>query len=217
MSGAGMVTDTLDFVKNLWGSMGVPGAGIPAMTTPTLSVDDLDKKIKDLKAVESWLNVNMAMVRGTIQALEVQRGTLATLKAMGEAMAQAVQQPGGAQPGQDGAPFASMFFGQPAAKAEAAAAPDAAPGPDGTGHPSTADAGAAAFSNAAVWWNLLQDQFKQAVSTAMSPEAAAEMSKSMAQTMAGNAMKAAAPEESASRKPAGKPADAKARGNKARP
>ena len=40
--GAGVMTDTLDFVKNLWGSMSVPG-----LTAPTLSVDELDKKIND--------------------------------------------------------------------------------------------------------------------------------------------------------------------------
>ncbi|HZX29342.1 MAG TPA: PhaM family polyhydroxyalkanoate granule multifunctional regulatory protein, partial [Telluria sp.] len=92
--GAGVVTDTLDFVKNLWGSMGVPGVNLAAVATPTLSVEELDKKIADLKAVEAWLNVNMSMVRGTVQALEVQRGTIATLKSMGAALASAVKQPG---------------------------------------------------------------------------------------------------------------------------
>jgi hypothetical protein len=67
------MNDTLDFVKSLWGSMSVPG-----LTAPTLSVEELDKKINDLKAVESWLNLNMSMLRGSIQALEVQRGTIAT-------------------------------------------------------------------------------------------------------------------------------------------
>lgn len=132
MSGA---TDTLEFVKNLWGGMGIPG-----MTAPTLSVDDLDKKITDLKAVEAWLALNATMVRGTIQALEVQRGTLAALKSMGDAFAKA------------------------SATAQGGAA-TTAPG----------DAGAAAqLTDPAAWWNMLQDQFKQAVNTAMSPEAMAE-------------------------------------------
>lgn len=135
MSGAGAVTDTLEFVKNLWGGMGVPG-----MAAPTLSVDDLDKKIADLKAVEAWLALNSSMVRGTIQALEVQRGTLAALQSMGDAFAKAAAQPGGGKEGQ------------------------------------SAEAGAAApqFADPAAWWNMLQDQFKQAVSNAMSPEAMAE-------------------------------------------
>mgnify|MGYP003407964150 FL=1 len=133
MSGAGAVTDTLEFVKNLWGGMGVPG-----MTAPTLSVDDLDKKITDLKAVEAWLSLNSTMVRGTIQALEVQRGTLAALKSMGDAFAKAAAQPAA---GKDGA---------------------------------KADAATSQFADPAAWWNMLQDQFKQAVTSAMSPEAIAE-------------------------------------------
>ena len=214
MPGAGVVTDTLDFVKNLWGSMGVPGAA--AMATPTLSVDDLDKKITDLKAVEAWLNVNMAMVRGTIQALEVQRGTIATIKAMSEAMAQAMAQPASA----DKAPFGPEFFGQgkPASDtggAQQAASSDTAAGAraetgSGTAGDGTA-AGAqpgAAFTSAAAWWNVLQDQFKQAVSTAMSPDAASKFTQA--------AMKAAAPEESASKKPSGKQA-AKPRNGKSKP
>lgn len=135
--GAGAVTDTLDFVKNLWGGLGVPG-----MAAPTMSVDDLDKKITDLKAVETWLALNSSMVRGTIQALEVQRGTIAALKSMGNAFAQAAAKPAGATE---------------APKAETAGGLDAtqlgAPG---------------------MWWNMLQEQFKQAVKTAMSPEAMAE-------------------------------------------
>ena len=69
--GMGAMTDTLDFVKNLWGGMSVPGMGIPGMVMPTLSVEEINKQIADLKAVESWLTLNMNMLRGTIQALEV--------------------------------------------------------------------------------------------------------------------------------------------------
>ena len=47
------MTDTLEFVKNLWGGMGVPGVGIPGLGAPQMSTDDLDKRITDLKAVEA--------------------------------------------------------------------------------------------------------------------------------------------------------------------
>src|ERR1700739_1835667 len=104
--GAAVMTDTLDFVKNLWGSMSVPG-----LTAPTLSVEELDKKINDLKAVEAWLNLNMSMLRGSIQALEVQRGTIATLKSVGASLAAAVNQGGGDQRSLfDANPYASAFF-----------------------------------------------------------------------------------------------------------
>jgi hypothetical protein len=127
--GVGAVTDTLDFVKNLWGSMSVPGlSSLPGMAAPTMNIDDLDKKIADLKAVEAWLAVNASMLRGTIQALEVQRGTIATLKSMGATLAQAVKQPGANETSVlAAAPYASAFFTQPVA--EVAAAPKAAAAP----------------------------------------------------------------------------------------
>ncbi|MET0857230.1 MAG: PhaM family polyhydroxyalkanoate granule multifunctional regulatory protein [Telluria sp.] len=158
MPGVGSVTDSLDFVKNLWGSMSLPGMSIPGLGAPALSLDDLDKKIADLKAVESWLNVNVAMLRGTVQALEVQRGTLATLKSLGASMAEAMNQPGADQKSVMAAtPFASAFFGQPAA-APGATAPEAA---------KAEPASSTFMPDPAMWWNVLQDQFKQAVSSAM--------------------------------------------------
>lgn len=175
------MTDTLEFVKNLWGGMNIPGAmpGMGGMPMPGagLSVEDLDKKIADLKAVESWLNLNLGMLRGSIQALEIQRGTLATLKAMGDSMAQAMSQTGAASDAAM-APFA-QFFTQ-AAQASAPAAPAAkpadapsAPTPDSPAPPPAGpDAQAAAMPAAVAWWNLLQDQFRQAVASAMPPEGA---------------------------------------------
>ncbi|MDI3295252.1 PhaM family polyhydroxyalkanoate granule multifunctional regulatory protein [Janthinobacterium tructae] len=176
--GAAVVTDTLDFVKNLWGSMSVPGMGMPGITAPTMSVEELDKKISDLKAVEAWLNLNTSMLRGSIQALEVQRGTIATLKSMGASLAAAITQPGASEKTVfESVPYASAFF-QQAAPAAPAPAPKPAPAPAPAPEPAAAvadDAGnqaAAQLANPTAWWNLLQDQFKQAVSTAMSPDAA---------------------------------------------
>ena len=171
--GVAAVTDTLDFVKNLWGSMSVPGISIPGMTAPTLSVDDLDKKIADLKAVESWLNLNLSMLRGTIQALEVQRGTIATLKSMGAALSNAVKQPGANEKSVlAAAPYASAFFSQPAIEPVAKMEPKPAPMPAVTAAPAP-DPVAPAMANPAAWWNMLQDQFKSAVTTAMASDAMA--------------------------------------------
>jgi len=157
---AGM-TDTLEFVKNLWGGMHVPGATLPGMGGPGLSTDELDKKITDLKAVESWLKLNLEMLHGTIQALEVQRGTLATLKAMSDSMAQAMQR-AGADPAL-AQPF-SQFF----AKSAAAPAPAATPAPETPAAPDASQTNAA-MPAAIAWWNMLQDQFRQAVATAIPP------------------------------------------------
>lgn len=170
--GAAVVTDTLDFVKNLWGSMSVPGMGVPGITAPTMSVEELDKKINDLKAVEAWLNLNTSMLRGSIQALEVQRGTIATLKSMGASLAAAITQPGASEKTVfESVPYASAFFQQ---AAPAAPEPKPAPAPAPAPEPAAAAPGDAGsqLANPSAWWNLLQDQFKQAVSTAMSPDAA---------------------------------------------
>ena len=169
LPGATVMTDTLDFVKNLWGSMAVPGMNLPGLAVPTLSVEDLDKKISDLKAVEAWLNVNMSMLRGTIQALEVQRGTIATLKSMGATFAAAMQQPGATEKSMaQAAPYASAFFQQAGKTAPAKPATGAKPATNGNPTSNTsADAGATPMTNPAAWWNLLQDQFQQAVTTAM--------------------------------------------------
>lgn len=224
--GAAVMTDTLDFVKNLWGSMSVPG-----LTAPTLSVDDLDKKINDLKAVEAWLNLNMSMLRGSIQALEVQRNTIATLKSVGASLAAAVNQ--GADTSKfESNPYMSAFFQQPSVTppkaATVAPAPAPAPSPAASGGASgatpaggakPADASdAAQLGSPAVWWNLLQDQFKQAVSTAMSPEAVAGATARATETAAkfvaaaggkppaATASSASGSSASVSAKPAAKPA-----------
>lgn len=166
--GVGAMTDTLEFVKNLWGGMKIPG-----MAMPSLSVDDVNKQITDLKAVESWLNVNMSMLRSTIQALEVQSATLSALQTMSNSMNSLAQvsmpQPAPA----DGKPAAdaSKAFSFETPQAEKPLAPGADAKPGGEPPQANADMGnATAFANPAAWWNLLQDQFKQAVSTAVVPE-----------------------------------------------
>lgn len=77
--------DPLQFMKNMWGNMGF---SLPGMVTPTLDVDELEKRITDLKAVEGWLKMNLTMLQTTIQGLEVQKMSLATFNAMTEGMAQ---------------------------------------------------------------------------------------------------------------------------------
>lgn len=206
--GAAVMTDTLDFVKNLWGSMSVPGMNIPGIATPTLSVDELDKKINDLKAVESWLNLNMSMLRGSIQALEVQRGTIVTLKSMSASFAAAVKQaPGAGDKTAEAAPYASIFA-QPAAAPEAPAQAEAAAAPEA--------AGAAQMGSPTVWWNMLQDQFKQAVTSAMASDAVAGAAAMASDTAAKFVAAAKKPEAAVPAKPrapakkaAAKPAAAK--------
>jgi hypothetical protein len=69
--------DPFEFLKNLWGPMGLPMAGVMA---PTLDSGEIDKRIAELKSVETWLNMNLSMLRMTLQALEMQKATLAAMQ-----------------------------------------------------------------------------------------------------------------------------------------
>lgn len=198
--GMGAMTDTLEFVKNLWGGMSIPGAGVPGMVMPTLSVEEINKQIADLRAVESWLNVNMNMLRTTIQALEVQSATIATIQSMGEsfgsvARANAETAAGAVRAATRPASHAADDAAEAAEiqsekrrsarrelKEEFAASGAAqergkadgktegkADGKAAAASPAGGDF-ATPLANPALWWNMLQDQFKQAVGTAMTSE-----------------------------------------------
>jgi hypothetical protein len=74
-----------DFLQNLAkGAAGnIPQLPNPAnWVAPTLNVEELDKRIGELKAVQFWLDQNAKALAATITALEVQKMTLATLKGM---------------------------------------------------------------------------------------------------------------------------------------
>ena len=192
--GMGAMTDSLEFVKKLWGGMGIPGTqseagampgmnmagmhipgmNIPGMVMPTLSVEEINKRIADLKAVESWLALNMNMLRATIQALEVQAATLTTLNAMGQSVSATMKAAGmpdpmaaAAVPNGNGADSEPHADGQPSAQDEQDAAALTAP-----------------LVNAAAWWNALQEQFQQAVGSAMAGEPATGAKKPAAKSKA---------------------------------
>ena len=209
LPGFGNITDTMEFVRTMWGGGKtggtVPGIGIPGMVMPTLSVEEVNKQIADLKAVESWLNLNMNMLRGTIQALEVQSATTSALKTMGEAFGNSVKTAtAGVETANADRPTALW----PSASATRTDSdelerlrqndlPDADDATDTEkaipGSPSVDDdvsgsekipdeqpsvslsipAATTPIANPAIWWNLLQDQFKQAVGNAMAGESPA--------------------------------------------
>jgi hypothetical protein len=55
---------------------------LSAWVAPTFNVEELEKRIDELKAVHFWLEQNTRALSATIQALEVQKMTLSTLKSM---------------------------------------------------------------------------------------------------------------------------------------
>ena len=93
---------SLEMFKTMWGqgATGQPGqfpftadaskaAGGFGAAFPGLDVDELEKRIKDLKSVENWLNLNLNILKSTIQGLEVQHATMMALKSFGDAVAAA--------------------------------------------------------------------------------------------------------------------------------
>lgn len=227
MPGAGAMSDTLEFMKNLWGNVKLPGVSIPGMVMPSLSVEEINKQITDLKAVESWLTVNMNMLHGTIKALEVQSATISTLQSMSSNFSSAMQS-ATPKPAEESAPFNSPF-NSPFSKPEPVAQPDAVPRPEfkmeskpepelapkhKTESTSEAVGGSSAaeqLPNPAVWWNMLQDQFKQAVAGAITPAQkdapkAADKSKPAATARSTKASVTAKPAAKTSTKPTAKTA-----------
>lgn len=91
--GFGKFVPGFDFLQSLAGqaaggiAQGI-GQNIPQLpnlshwVAPTFNVEDLEKRIEELKAVHFWLDQNTKALSATIQALEVQKMTLATLKSM---------------------------------------------------------------------------------------------------------------------------------------
>ena len=85
----GKLVPGFDFLQNLAKqAAGSTAQAMPQLPNlgnwiaPTLNVEELDKRVQELKAVQFWLDQNAAALKATIQALEVQKMTLATLKGM---------------------------------------------------------------------------------------------------------------------------------------
>jgi hypothetical protein len=108
------INDPLNFMRNMWGKMGFT---LPGMVAPTFDLEELDKRIKDMKAVEGWLRMNLSMLQMTIQGLEMQRTTVSAVKTMGQMAsdtaksmsAGAAEEPAAVDPAQSGFTEASMW------------------------------------------------------------------------------------------------------------
>ncbi|HUF79701.1 MAG TPA: PhaM family polyhydroxyalkanoate granule multifunctional regulatory protein [Burkholderiales bacterium] len=68
--------DWLEFMQKMWTPMSFP---MPGMAMPTVDVKEVEKKIAELKAVETWLTMNVGFVQMTIKTLEMQKGALETI------------------------------------------------------------------------------------------------------------------------------------------
>jgi len=78
-----------DFLQGLLKGAGDAVPHLPQLSAwmaPTLSEEELDKRIAELKSVHFWLDQNTKALAATVQALEVQKLTLATLKGLNVSM-----------------------------------------------------------------------------------------------------------------------------------
>lgn len=80
--------DFFEIMQKMWNPMGFP---MPGMIAPTMNVEDLEKKIAELKAVETWLTMNTGMLQMTIKTLEMQKSGLESLQAAGKAAADSMK------------------------------------------------------------------------------------------------------------------------------
>lgn len=88
-AGFGKFVPGFDFLQNLAKGATQAVPQMPNMSSwiaPSLNEEELDKRISELKAVHFWLDQNSKALGATVQALEVQKLTLATLKSMNLSM-----------------------------------------------------------------------------------------------------------------------------------
>jgi hypothetical protein len=71
-----------EFLQGLVKNAGAAMPNVGQWIAPTLDPAEIDKRIEELRTVQFWLEQNARMLAATIQALEVQRMTLSTLKSM---------------------------------------------------------------------------------------------------------------------------------------
>ncbi|WP_457281461.1 PhaM family polyhydroxyalkanoate granule multifunctional regulatory protein [Polaromonas sp. P5_D5] len=203
--GFGKLVPGFDFLQNLAKqAAGSATQSIPQLpnlgnwVAPTLNVEELDKRIDELKAVQFWLDQNATALKATIQALEVQKMTLATLKGMNFNMGDVANAfklkvadsvAGGVQRVADKArtfsglevPPTSFGADKPAAKSKPPAAAKAGAQPAGVVDPMQ-------------WWGALTQQFQTIAADAMKDAAkktAMDTTKSLATGLAKDAMKTA--------------------------
>jgi hypothetical protein len=179
-----------DLVKNA--STALPSLG--QWVAPTLDPQELGKRIEELKTVQFWLEQNARMIGTTVQALEVQRMTLSTLKTMNVQVADLAQafklkDPVPADP----APAAAPARAQTAQTAQtASASPPAAQAGAARASATAGKADPAAEPVAGVvdpmqWWGALTQQFTQLAAQALkdgSVEAAGQLAGAMAKSSA---------------------------------
>ncbi len=169
-AGFGKFVPGFDFLQSLakGAAQSMPQMpGLGGWVAPTLNVEDLDKRIAELKAVQFWLDQNAMALKATIQALEVQKMTLATLKGMNVSMAEVAKAFTPQRQDTEPATASPPARAEPPAPAPAPAA-EPEPAPEDT--PSTQPA--PGVIDAMQWWGALTQQFQQIAASTLQEAAA---------------------------------------------
>ncbi len=153
-SGFGKFVPGFEFLQNLakGAGGGASAAAMPNLSqwlVPSLNVEDLEKRIEELKHVQFWLEQNSRALSATIQALEVQKMTLASLKGMNFTMGM----PGATEAKSAAAPSTS---GWPMPPAAAKAEPAPAPAPEPAASTTDAKPAAGVVDPLQLWGSLTQ-------------------------------------------------------------
>lgn len=196
--GFGKFVPGFDFLQNIAKGASQTLPQMPNLSNwiaPTLNVEELEKRLQELKAVHFWLDQNSKALGATIQALEVQKMTLATLKGMNFNMgdvANALKLKAA-----DTVFTGVQKVGEKAAdtaQAISEAASDAATRTKSPRKSAKASSAAAGVVDPMQWWGSLTQQFQQIAASAMkdaTTQTAMDAAKNMAGGVAKEAMKAA--------------------------
>lgn len=185
----GKMVPGFDFLQSL-ATSAVKGASqalpqLPSLgnwVAPTLNPEELEKRITELKAVQFWLDQNAIALKATIQALEVQKMTLATLKGMNVAMG-------------DVAGLFKLKAAEEAQEPKSPAKPKSKARKSAKSAPKTVSSAAAtAVVDPMQWWGALTQQFQNIAATAMTDAAqkgAMDATRNMATGLAKEALRTA--------------------------
>jgi hypothetical protein len=152
-----------DFLQGLVKNAGQAWPSIGQWVAPTLNPEELEKRIEELRTVQFWLEQNARMLAATIQALEVQRMTLSTLKTMNVPLTAL----------RDSLKVSELPTMPGMADDTPASRPRRKPSPAEVATPAV---------DPVQWWGALTKQFTQLATTAMR-DSAGDAAKSLAGTM----------------------------------
>ena len=177
---------------------------MPSALTP----EDLERKISELKIVENWLKLNLSILSGSIQGLEVQLATVRTLRSFvamgGDPSASTAGEPSPLEVvlGLKPAPKKSAPPSKPEPVTETPSESKPSPAPQSQ---ASVDETGSANTNAAAqaWWKMIEGQFAQIAQATTqantAAQAAAQSAMARATTVKPSAKKSAPAAKKASK------------------